>query len=123
MKRSLARILRLRPHVDTSQSRSLGLTRWSGVAALLLVLLMMNVAQAAGLGVTGDGFLNSFRSWIPGILYLAMLVGIVVWLQASSDYNQAVLAGSVSLGTRGLIGGGALTIMTAMGFTQGALLF
>jgi hypothetical protein len=123
MKRSLARIFRLRPHAVPSQSRSLGLARWSGVAALFLVLLMMNVAQAAGLGVTGDGFLNSFRSWIPGILYLAMLVGIVVWLQASSDYNQAVLAGSVSLGTRGLIGGGALAIMTAMGFTQGALLF
>jgi hypothetical protein len=52
-----------------------------------------------------------------------MLVGIVIWLQASSDYNQAVLAGSVSLGTRGLIGGGALAILTAMGFTQGALLF
>jgi hypothetical protein len=123
MKRSLARILRLRPHAVQSQSRSLGLARWSGVAALFLVLLMMNLAQAAGLGVTGDGFLNSFRAWIPGVLYLAMLVGIVIWLQASSDYNQAVLAGSVSLGTRGLIGGGALAILTAMGFTQGALLF
>jgi len=123
MKRSLARILRLQPQAHTRPSRRLGLARWSGVAALFLVLLMMNVAQATGLGVTGDGFLTSFRSWIPGILYLCMLVGIVVWLQSSSDYNQAVLAGSVSLGTRGLIGGGALAIMTAMGFTQGALLF
>jgi hypothetical protein len=84
---------------------------------------MMNIAQAGALGVTGDGFLTNFRNWIPGILYLAMLVGIVIWLQASSDYNQAVLAGSVSLGTRGLIGGGALALLTAMGFTQGALLF
>ena len=98
--------------------------RWSGVAALFLVLLMMNVAQAAsGLGVPGDGFLTTFRTWLPGILYLAMMVGVIIWLQASSDYNQAVLAGSVSLGTRGLIGGGAIAIMTAMGFTQGAMLF
>jgi len=123
MKRSLARILRLQPQAVKPPSRSLGLARWSGVVALFLVLLLMNIAQASGLGVTGDGFLNSFRSWIPGILYLAMLVGIVIWLQASSDYNQAVLAGSVSLGTRGVVGGGALAIMTAMGFSQGALLF
>lgn len=97
--------------------------RWSGLAALLLVLLMTNIAQAGGLGVAGDGFLAAFQNWIPSILYLAMLVGIVIWLQSSSDYNQAVLAGSVSLGTRGLIGGGALAIMTAMGFSQGAMLF
>ena len=86
------------------------------------MLLMVNLAHAAGLGVQGDGFLTTFANWIPTILFLAMLVGIAVWLQASSDYNQGVLSGSVSLVSRGVIGGGAVAILTLLGFTQGALL-
>jgi hypothetical protein len=83
---------------------------------------MMQVAQAGGLGVVGDGFLTTFAEWIPTILFIAMLIGIAVWLQASSDYNQGVLSGSVSLVSRGVIGGGALAILAALGFSQGALL-
>ena len=92
------------------------------VGAHLLVLLMINLAHATGLGVQGDGFLNTFSAWIPTILFIAMLVGIAIWLQSSSDYNQGVLAGSVSLMSRGVIGGGAVAILTLLGFSQGALL-
>ena len=99
-----------------------GMKRWGVVGAHLLILLMVNLAQATGLGVQGDGFLATFGAWIPGILFLAMLVGLAVWLQASSDYNQGVLSGSVSLFSRGVIGGGAVAILTALGFAQGAIL-
>ena len=83
---------------------------------------MSPLAHAGGLGVQGDGFLAQFAAWIPTILFIAMLVGIAIWLQASSDYNQGVLSGSVSLITRGVIGGGAIAILAALGFSQGALL-
>jgi len=96
--------------------------RFRLVGAPLLVLLVSTLAHAGGLGVQGDGFLTQFAAWIPTILFIAMLVGIAVWLQASSDYNQGVLSGSVSLVSRGVIGGGAIAILAALGFTQGALL-
>jgi hypothetical protein len=96
--------------------------RWGMVGAQLLMLLIINLAHAGGLGVTGDGFLTQFAAWIPLVLFLAMLVGIAIWLQSSSDYNQGVLSGSVSLFTRGVIGGGAVAILAALGFTQGAIL-
>jgi hypothetical protein len=102
--------------------RRLHLRRWGVVGAQLLMLLVANLAHAAGLGVTGDGFLTTFANWIPTILFIAMLVGIAIWLQASSDYNQGVLSGSVSLVSRGVIGGGAIAILTALGFVQGAIL-
>ena len=96
--------------------------RWGVLGAYLLVLLMVGLAHAGGLGVQGDGFLTQFADWIPTVLFVAMLVGIAIWLQSSSDYNQGVLAGSVSLFSRGVIGGGAIAILTALGFAQGALL-
>jgi hypothetical protein len=99
-----------------------GMKRWGMVGAQLLVLFMINLAHATGLGVQGDGFVTTFAAWIPTILFIAMLVGIAVWLQSSSDYNQGVLAGSVSLVSRGVIGGGAVGILAALGFAQGALL-
>ena len=99
-----------------------GVHRWGLVAAQFLVLLMLNLAHATGLGVTGDAFLNTFSGWIPTVLFLAMLVGIVIWLQSSSDYNQGALSGSVALVSRGVIGGGAIAILAALGFSQGALL-
>jgi hypothetical protein len=96
--------------------------RWGMVAAQFLVLLLVHLAHAGTLGVEGDAFITQFREWIPTILFLAMLVGIAVWLQASSDYNQGVLSGSVSLASRGVIGGGAIAILATLGFTDGALL-
>jgi hypothetical protein len=96
--------------------------RWGVVGAQCVMLLLINLAHAGGLGVQGDGFLTQFAAWIPTILFVAMLVGIAVWLQASSDYNQGVLSGSVSLVSRGVIGGGAIAILAALGFSQGALL-
>jgi hypothetical protein len=96
--------------------------RWGMLGAQVLVLLMVTLAQAGGLGVQGDGFLTQFADWIPTVLFVAMLVGIAIWLQSSSDYNQGVLAGSVSLFSRGVIGGGAVAILAALGFAQGALL-
>jgi hypothetical protein len=113
--------------VGVSQDNTLHRTevrmkRWGVVAAQLVMLLALNLAHAGGLGVQGDGFLTQFAAWIPTILFIAMLVGIAIWLQASSDYNQGVLSGSVSLVSRGVIGGGAIAILAALGFTQGALL-
>jgi hypothetical protein len=129
MKRSLGRVavqvlgllmVRLALALGLDVRRSL--KRWGIVVAQFLVLLLVNLAHAAGLGVTGDGFLNTFATWIPTLLFLAMLVGIAIWLQSSSDYGQGVLSGSVSLFSRGVIGGGALAILTALGFSQGAIL-
>jgi hypothetical protein len=96
--------------------------RWGVLLGHVLLLLGQSLAYAGTLGVTGDSFLAQYAGWIPTILFLAMLVGIVVWLQSSSDYNQGALAGSVSLITRGIIGGGAVAILGYLGFTQGALL-
>ena len=96
--------------------------RYGLVITQFLLLLIINLAHAGGLGVAGDGFLTTFINWIPTILFAAMIVGIAVWLQASSDYNQGVLSGSVSLVSRGVIGGGAIAILAALGFSQGALL-
>jgi hypothetical protein len=97
--------------------------RWVLLAAQLLVLLMINLAQAGGLGVTGDGFLTTYSTWIPTLLFLAMLAGIALWLSSSSDYNQGLLAGSVSLFSRGVIGGGAVAILAAMGLSMGAVIY
>jgi hypothetical protein len=107
---------------NTLHRTEVRMKRWGMVGAQLLMLLVINLAHAGGLGVQGDGFLTQFAAWIPTILFVAMLVGIAVWLQASSDYNQGVLSGSVSLVSRGVIGGGAIAILAALGFTQGALL-
>ena len=107
---------------NTLHLKEVRMKRWGVVGAQLLMLLMINLAHAGGLGVTGDGFLTTFADWIPTVLFVAMLVGIAVWLQSSSDYNQGVLAGSVSLVSRGVIGGGAIAILAALGFTQGAIL-
>ena len=66
--------------------------------------------------------MTKFVNWIPTVLFLAMLIGIGVWLQSASDYGQGMLSGSVSLVSRGVIGGRLVAILAAMGFTQGALL-
>ena len=95
---------------------------WVVSVAQLLVLLGFKLAFAAGLGVQGDGFITSFIAWVPTLLYLAMICGIVLWLASSNDHNQGMLAGSTSLATRGVIGGGAIAILAALGFTQGAIL-
>jgi hypothetical protein len=107
---------------NTLHPTEVRMKRWGVVGAQFLVLLMINLAHASGLGVAGDGFLTQFADWIPTVLFIAMLVGIAIWLQSSSDYNQGVLAGSVSLFSRGVIGGGAVAILTALGFAQGAIL-
>lgn len=107
---------------NTRHRTEVVMKRWGVVGAQFLVLLMINLAHAGGLGVTGDGFLTQYADWIPTVLFLAMLVGIAIWLQSSSDYNQGVLAGSVSLFSRGVIGGGAVAILAALGFSMGAIL-
>ena len=99
-----------------------GMKRWGMVGAQLLVLLMINLAHAGGLGVQGDGFITTYAAWIPTILFIAMLGGIALWLSSSNDYNQGVLSGSVALFSRGVIGGGAVGILAALGFAQGAFL-
>ena len=73
---------------NTLHRTEVRMKRWGVVGAQLLVLLMINLARAGGLGVQGDGFLTQYADWIPTILFLAMLVGIAIWLQSSSDYNQ-----------------------------------
>jgi hypothetical protein len=95
---------------------------WGVVVAQFVMFLGVGLAHAGGLGVTGDGFITSFITWVPTILFLAMLCGIVIWLGSSNDHGQGILAGATALSTRGVIGGGALAILAALGFTQGALL-
>ena len=96
--------------------------RWTLVGAQSLVLLMSTLAHAGGLGVAGDGFVTTFVNWIPTMLFVAGLVGIAVWYQSSSDYNQGLLSGASSVVSRTLIAGGAIAILAAMGLSQGALL-
>lgn len=96
--------------------------RWGIVGAQLALLGMASVADAAGLGVQGDSFFRTFVNWLPGVSYAAMVCGILLWLSSSNDYNQGVLAGGTALMVRGLIGGGAVGILSGFGFSQGALL-
>jgi hypothetical protein len=96
--------------------------RWGGVGVQLAMLGLAQLAHAGALGVSGDGFLSGMIVWLPTVGYCAMLVGIFAWLASSSDYGQGVMAGALALTTRGMIGGGAIAILTALGFTQGALL-
>jgi hypothetical protein len=96
--------------------------RWGVIGVQVALLLVVRLAHAGGLGIAGDGFLSSFITWLPTVGYAAMLVGIFAWLASSSDYGQGVLSGSVALTTRGMLGGGAIAIVTALGFTQGAVL-
>jgi hypothetical protein len=113
-----------RPGDSTARPRRRGQRqRWTVLIAQLLMLLVVNLAQAGGLGVTGDGFLTTYSTWIPTLLFIAMLAGIALWLSSSSDYNQGLLAGSVSLFSRGVIGGGAVAILAAMGLSMGAVIY
>jgi hypothetical protein len=95
--------------------------RWGGEVGVVLLLMTTSV-EAAGLGVPGDAFLNTFSLWVVAAGFTVGLVGLAGWIASSMDYGQQLLAGSMGWITRGMFLGGGTVILGAMGLVGGAVL-
>ena len=92
-----------------------------GLFVAVAMLTMMGHAEAGGLGIPLDGFLNQFQTFVVGSGMVVGLVGLLGYVGSLMDSPfQPILAGSVSYFAKaGLLGGGTAMLGT-LGLVAGA---
>ena len=100
-----------------------GYGRTIATVAVLLLLVQVRHAAAAGLGIPLDGFLTTLLTFITGLGLLMFTAGAASWgYNYLTSPHTPLLSGTINLMVGGGILGGAGIIGAAIGLTTGAVL-